>query len=433
MIQKELYDTYIAILRHELVPALGCTEPIAIAYAAAKASETLGSFPDKIEIECSGNIIKNVKGVIVPASGGQKGVEVAAVLGVVGGDPGRELEVLATVSDGDREKTRELVKGGFCTYRFAEDVPNLYIKATVLKGGESASVTITESHTNISRIEKNGEVILAKPVVPSAGAGDPFYDKSKLEVKRIIEFADTVNIDDVKGLLDAQIEMNTAISREGLDNPWGAQVGKTLLAVWGSDPKTRACARAAAGSDARMGGCMLPVVINSGSGNQGITVSLPVLEYAEKWDVSAEKRYRALVLSNLISLHLKYFIGSLSAFCGAVSAACGAGAAITYMYGGEYPHISRTIINTLGNVGGIVCDGAKPSCAAKIASSVHAALLAHYMGIENKRFKEGEGFVEDTVEETIKNMGYIGRVGMKSTDREILNVMTGQADVNMYC
>ena len=430
---KELYDTYVTILNHELMPALGCTEPIAIAYAASKAASVLGAFPDKVEIECSGNIIKNVKGVIVPASGGQKGIEVAAVLGIVGGDPEKELEVLETVTDSAREKTRELVKSGFCTYSFAEDVPNLYIRAFVSKGGDSASVTITENHTNISCIEKNGEVILHRPVSPNSGEADPLYDKSKLDVRDIIEFADAVKIEDVKELLDRQIEMNTAISREGLDNPWGAQVGKTLLSVWGNDPKTRACARAAAGSDARMGGCILPVVINSGSGNQGITVSLPVLEFAEKWDVSPEKRYRALVLSNLISLHLKYFIGSLSAFCGAVSAACGAGAAITYMYGGQYPHISRTIINTLGNVGGIVCDGAKPSCAAKIASSVHAALLAHYMGIENKQFKEGEGFIEDSVEETIKNMGYIGRVGMKITDKEILNVMTGKADVDLSC
>lgn len=430
-LEQKLYDNYLAILRHELVPALGCTEPIAIAYAAARAREVLGRMPEHAELFCSGNIIKNVKGVMVPNSGGMKGIEAAAVLGITGGDAARQLEVLETVTEADQEETKKLIQKGFCSCSLAENVPNLYIRVILTAGKESAEVVIAHRHTGICRICKNGEVISEADTATPQQDTEEGYDKSLLNVKDIIQFAEEVNLEDVREVISRQIEMNTAIAQEGLNNPWGAQVGKTLLQVWGDDVKIRACARAAAGSDARMGGCSMPVVINSGSGNQGITVTLPVVEYARAWGMSDEKLYRALVLSNLIALHLKYYIGSLSAFCGAVSASCGAGAAITYLYGGDYAHISRTIINTLGNVGGIVCDGAKPSCAAKIASSVNAALMAHYMGMENKQFKAGEGIIEETVEETIKNMGYIGRVGMKSTDVEILNVMIDKADVEL--
>ena len=314
----------------------------------------------------------------------------------------------------------------------SEGVSNLYICAKVRKDSHYAEVTIVDQHTNITRIVKDGQVLFSGETTEKKQE-EPPVDKSKLTVKDILDFADQVKIEDVRELLERQIRLNTAISQEGLDNNYGAQIGKTLMHVWGKGITTKACARAAAGSDARMGGCSMPVVINSGSGNQGMTVSLPVITYAEEWEVSRAKLYRSLVVSNLVAIHQKYYIGSLSAYCGAVSAACGAGAGITYMYGGTYQQVSLTIINTLGNVGGIVCDGAKPSCAAKIASSVDAALMAFHMSIQNKSFLPGEGIIRGDVEETIKSMGYIGRVGMKATDTEILNIMIDRVNVDQDC
>lgn len=430
-----LYANYLAILKHELVPALGCTEPIAIAYAAAKARQVLGEFPDTIEIQLSGNIIKNVKGVTVPNSGGLKGIDVAAILGMVGGNADKALEVLEEIRPEHIEKTKELVEKHICSCTLVEGVSNLYIVAKVLKGEHYTEVTIVDQHTNITKIVKDGKVLFSKEEdeEKKEEKTDTAIDKSKLTVKDILDFADQVKIEDVEEILERQIRMNTAISQEGLDNNYGAQIGKTLIHVWGKNITTRACARAAAGSDARMGGCSMPVVINSGSGNQGMTVSLPVIAYAEEWEVSRHKLYRSLVVSNLIAIHQKHYIGSLSAYCGAVSAACGAGAGITYMYGGSYQQVSLTIINTLGNIGGIVCDGAKPSCAAKIASSVNAALMAFQLSIQNKSFLPGEGIIRGDVEETIKSMGYIGRVGMRSTDTEILNIMIDRVNVNQDC
>lgn len=429
--EKNLYDNYVNILRRELVPALGCTEPIAIAFASAKAVQVLGEFPERIEMDCSGNIIKNVKGVTVPNSEGMKGIDAAAILGAVGGDAEKELEVLEAVTPEHIRRTKELAARKICTCNLVDGVENLYITARVIKGESSAEVTIVSHHTNVVRVVKNGEVLLDRPV--EAESEEAGTDKSKLTVKDILDFADEVDIADIEEVISRQVELNSAIAQEGLDNNYGAQIGKTLMHVWGKSVTTRACARAAAGSDARMGGCSLPVVINSGSGNQGMTVSLPVIVYAEEWEVSREKMYRALVVSNLIAIHQKHYIGSLSAYCGAVSAACGAGAGITYMYGGSYEQVSLTIINTLGNVGGIVCDGAKPSCAAKIASSVDAALIAFHLSLQNKSFLPGEGIIKGDIEETIKSMGYIGRVGMRSTDTEILNVMIDRINVNQEC
>ena len=429
--EKALYDNYVNILKHELIPALGCTEPIAIAYASAKARQVLGDMPDRIEMNLSGNIIKNVKGVTVPNSGGLKGMEVAAVLGAVGGNADVALEVLESVKPEDIELTKKLVAEGICSCELAEGVANLYVEAKAIKGEHYAKVTIVDHHTNITKIEKDGEMLVdRKSEDENADAG---IDRSKLTLKDIIDFANEVKIDDVREVLSRQLTMNRAISQEGLDNPWGAQVGKTLLSSRGNDVVTRACARAAAGSDARMSGCSLPVVINSGSGNQGITVSMPVLTYAEEWNISEDKLYRALCVSNLVSVHIKYYIGSLSAFCGAVSAGCGSGAAIAYMYGASYDQIGQTIINTLGNVGGIVCDGAKSSCGAKIVSAVNAAILGFQMAIEGKGFRDGEDIVLSDVEETIRSMGHVGRVGMAGTDIDILNIMIGKTDVNAGC
>ena len=428
--RKEIRN-YTAILHEELMPAMGCTEPIAVAYASAKAGQALGEEAEHLSVRCSGNIIKNVKGVTVPNSGNQKGIEVAATLGLIGGDPDKVLEVIAGVTDGQRALAGQKVADGFCEVELQEGVPNLYIKATATGKGHTASVLIEGSHTNVTRIEKDGEVLFSGGTVqPEAEKESVGGDRKLMTLRGVLEYCDAVDLKEVRDILKKQIACNSAIAQKGLDDPWGARVGKTVLENWGNDVKSRACAYAAAGSDARMSGCPLPVVINSGSGNQGITVTMPVVVFAKEWGISEDKTLRALLVSNLVSIYIKHFIGALSAFCGAVSAATGAGAAITYMSGGDYDAIGRTITNTLGNVGGIVCDGAKPSCAAKIASSVHAALLAHYMSISEKGFKGGEGFIESDVEKTIKNMSYIGKVGMKETDVEILNVMIDKVDVD---
>lgn len=423
---QKVYDSYVAILKNELVPALGCTEPIAIAYAAAKAKEILGEFPEHISLCCSGNIIKNVKGVVVPNSGGLRGIDVAATLGVVGGDAKRQLEVLEDIIQDHIKKAKELVAAGFCSCSLQEDVANLYIVARAEANGHYAEVTIINRHTLIKKIVKDGEILFDQKMEQES---PNYIDKSVLNIESIIAFANEVKVEEIEEVIGQQIRLNTAIAEEGLSHSYGAQVGRTLLETYGNDVKVRARAKAAAGSDARMGGCSLPVVINSGSGNQGMTVSLPVIEYANELKVSQDKLYRALVVSNLIAIHQKKYIGSLSAYCGAVSAACGAGAGITYLYGGDASDISQTITNTIANVGGIVCDGAKSSCAAKIASSVDAAILAHAMGSKNRCFQPGEGIVQEDVEDTIRSIGYIGRVGMKNTDVEILNIMIHRVDV----
>ena len=431
-LSEQDYKNYTAILHEELIPAMGCTEPIAIAYAASMARKLLGEMPTRMTVNCSGNMIKNVKGVTVPNSGGQKGIEVAAILGMVGGDPDKKLEVIAGVTDEDREECRRLNEAKICDVNLAENVPNLYIEISMESEEHTACVRIAYHHTEIVYMKKDDEVLRDEEheIAKEASQGIVCADRSKMSLQGLIDYADTVDLAEIRDVIGRQIEMNSRISQEGLDNAWGAQVGKTILGSFGQDVRTEACAAAAAGSDARMSGCPLPVVINSGSGNQGITVTMPVLVYAREWKISEEKMYRAMLVSNLVSIYIKHYIGALSAFCGAVSAACGSGAAITYMAGGDYQHIGRTITSTLANVGGIVCDGAKRSCAAKIAASVNAALLAHYMSMNDKQFQPGEGIVEYDVEETIKNMGYIGRVGMKSTDKEILNVMIDKADVD---
>ncbi len=386
----------------------------------------MGCDPEHIEIRCSGNIIKNVKGVTVPNSGGLVGIEAAAILGAICGSADSELEVLESVKAEDIARCKALMNEKLCSVTLVKDVDNLYVVAYLTAGDHSAAVSVVNRHTLITCIEKDGEVIFRNNI---AKAEERAEDYSGLNVRSILDFADEVDIEDVRHIIAPQIELNSAIANEGLRGNYGASVGYTMLQVFGDNVRTRACAMAAAGSDARMGGCALPVIINSGSGNQGMTVCLPVIEYAKDLKVSEEKLYKALVLSNLIAIHLKKYIGSLSAFCGAVSAASAAGAGITYLFGGGYEEIGYTIVNTLGNVGGIVCDGAKASCAAKIASAVHAAIISHYMGSHERVFRAGEGFVKDDLEATIRSMGYIGRVGMKETDEEILNVMTDQVDL----
>ena len=411
-------ENYLKILEQELVPALGCTEPIAIAFAAAKARAVLGCFPEKLKLYCSGNIVKNVMGVTVPNSDGLRGIDVAGALGAVCGLEERELEVLEGVTAEGIEKAQKLIEEGFVESLLQEGVANLYIRAQVFAGEHFAEVTVEQYHTNITRIIKDGKEIFSAEL-----AEEKEIDKSFMTVQGILDFADSVPVERLEPILGRQIEMNLRIAEEGIENPYGAQVGRTLLAAEGDSVQVRARAKAAAGSDARMDGCSLPVVINSGSGNQGITVCVPVVEYAKELGIGEEKLYRALAVSNLISVHIKRHIGSLSAFCGAVSAACAAGTAITYMMGGSYEQICGTIVNTLGNTSGIICDGAKASCAAKISCALEAAILGHHMSMAGIVLPPYTGIIKDDIEETIRSVGAVGKNGMSETDITILNIM----------
>lgn len=420
---RTLYSQYLLLLKEELIPALGCTEPIAIAYASAKAREVLGEDPIHITARCSGNIIKNVKGVIVPTTGDLKGVEASAILGAVGGNAEKKLEVLSDIKPEHIAKTRELLKKHFCSVDLIEGVSNLDIIIEMKGEKHSSLVEIVYTHTNICRIEKDGVVILDNKSNPNHGSA---VDRSILNLKDIFAFVDEVDIADVKDLLDNQIKCNLSIAEEGMKKDYGANVGATLLRHYGDTVEVLAKALPAAGSDARMNGCVLPVVINSGSGNQGMTVSLPIIVYANYLKSSEEEKYRALVMSNLIAIYQKNGLGKLSAYCGAVSAAAGAGAGIAYLHHSSNEVIEATIVNTLANVSGIVCDGAKASCAAKIASALDAAEMAFFMAREKHTFPSGEGLVQDNTEDTIASFGRMGRVGMKSTDVEILNIMIGK-------
>lgn len=415
------YIQFLDILRRELVPALGCTEPIAIAYAAAVARSTAdGEFPRRIVAECSGNIIKNVKSVIVPNSGGLRGIPAAAILGAVGGDPDKNLEVLESVTPADLETARALLQQDICEIGLLEGLPGLHIFLTLETENHRVTVKICDNHTNITQVIKDDKTILDIPYISKTSG----IDYSALRMDHILDFANTADIEDLRPVIEPQVRCNLLIAEEGLREPYGAQIGRTLLENFGdAGVVTRIKAYAAAGSDARMSGCTLPVVINSGSGNQGITVSVPVVEYARHLGADDERLYRALALSNLTAIYQKAGIGRLSAYCGVVSAACGSGAAITYLKGGNLRQIEDTVINTLANISGIVCDGAKPSCAAKISSSLDAAVLGHSMAMQGKRFLGGEGIVKDTAHDTVLAVGQLGRDGMRETDLEILKIM----------
>jgi len=420
MINERAYQNYLRLLEEELVPALGCTEPICLAYAAAKARDILGKKPERMLAECSGNIIKNVKGVIVPNCGGMKGVEAAVTIGVVGGCAEKELEVLADVQEAHIEETRRLVDANYCEVKLLKGRAPLHVRITAYAGEEYASVEIEREHTRIVCICRNDEVLYQNT---EENQEEQVQEQHEMNVREILEFANTVNLADVEAVIGRQIEYNQRIAEEGLRNEYGVSVGANLLKYYGDDIKVRAKAYAAAGSDARMSGCLEPVIINSGSGNQGMTVSLPVIQYAKHLESSYEKLVRALVLSNLIAIHEKMAVGRLSAYCGAVSAACGSGAAITYLHDGSYEQICATITNTLANVSGIICDGAKPSCAAKIASAVDAAILGHCLAMEQAQFTAGEGIVKDNIEDTIQSVGVLASQGMKETDEVILDIM----------
>ena len=413
---------YTKFLHEELVPAMGCTEPIAIAYGAAYARKVLGKPAERYEVECSGNIIKNVKAVTVPQTGGLKGIEAAVLAGAIGGDADRELEVLSTVNQADLCEIRRGLEERVVAVKPLDSTHTLHIIIHAFAGGDSACVEIIDTHNNVGKVVKNGQVIHQRVEI---AAQDDISERRTLNMEDILEYADRVDLTLVRDVLERQINYNSAISREGLGGKWGAAVGKTLLDTCGAGIRVRAEAAAAAGSDARMSGCAMPVVINSGSGNQGMTVSMPVITYAKELGVSHEKLLRALCVANLVAIHQKTDIGRLSAFCGAVSAATGAAAGIAYMEGASYAVIAQTVVNSLANVGGMVCDGAKPSCAAKIASALESAFLGYELAKRGRGFYDGEGIVKADVEATIASVGRMASVGMRSTDREILNIMIG--------
>lgn len=422
------YQDYVNILHEELVPAMGCTEPIAIAYAAAVARQTLGRPAQRMEVEASGNIIKNVKSVFVPNTGGLRGIPAAAAAGMAAGDPALELEVLSSIGEGEQAAIRQYLADTPIAVKLADSPFIFDIAIRAWAGEDSALVRIVNYHTNIVRVERNGQVL--KEVEAQAAAEEGLTDKSVLTVEGILEFAREAALADVEEAVGRQVRYNTAIAQEGLRGDYGANIGKVLLATYGYDVKIRAKAMAAAGSDARMNGCGLPVVIVSGSGNQGLTASLPVVEYAKELGADWETTLRAVLVSDLITIHLKAEIGRLSAYCGAVSAGCGSGAGIAWLYGREkepqalLKDVSHTIVNALAVDSGIVCDGAKASCAAKIASAVDAGLLGFYMYQNGQQFRGGDGIISKGVEETIRNIGLLATQGMRETDREILDIMT---------
>ena len=419
------YESYVEILREELIPAMGCTEPIAIALAAAKARQALGMLPETCRVEVSGNIIKNVKAVTVPNTGGLKGIEAATAAGVVAGRPELELEVLSQVTPEEIAAIGAFLKDHEIRVLPMQGDRVFYINVTLLAGGHSACCEIMDYHTNITRIQRDEQVLFRK--TPETDEEQEQTDRSVLSIEEIIRFADCLDPQDVEEVLGRQIEYNSAISEQGLQGGWGAEVGRTLLTVYGDNVAIRAKAAAAAGSDARMSGCELPVVIVSGSGNQGMTASLPVITYARDRGASREELLRALAVADLVTIHQKTGIGRLSAFCGAVSAGCGAAAGVAYLLGGRYDVIAHTIANTLAICAGMICDGAKPSCAAKIAAAVDAGLLGYEMYMHGgHEFIGGEGIIQKGVENTIDNVGRLAREGMRKTDQEILDIMVGR-------
>ncbi len=418
---NEKYSAYIQILEEELVPAMGCTEPIALAYAAAKAREVLGEMPDSVDIGASGSIIKNVKSVIVPNTNHLKGIPAAATAGIIAGKAEKELEVIAEVSEAETVRMAEFLKTVPISVEHIDNGVTFDIIVEAKKGDSYAKVRIANYHTNIVLVEKDGEKLLDIPVEGETEEG--LTDRSLLNMEDIWDFINSVDIADIKEVIGRQIEYNTAIADEGLKGDYGANIGSVLLDTYGDDVRTRAKARAAAGSDARMNGCELPVIINAGSGNQGMTCSLPVLEYAKEYNSGEEKMYRALALSNLTAIHQKTGIGRLSAYCGAVSAGAAAGAGIAYLMGGGYEEVVHTVVNALAIVSGMVCDGAKASCAAKIAASVDAGILGYNMFLRGQQFYAGDGIVTKGVEATISNIGRLGKDGMKETNEEIIKMM----------
>ncbi len=424
---KELYETYCEILKEELIPAMGCTEPIAIAYGASIVKTLLGKMPNRVKASLSGNIIKNVKSVVVPATGGMHGIPAAIAAGLVAGCPQRELEVLSVLSEESIAEIKAVLRQCEIEIREADSGHIFDIQLTGTADGQEAKVRILDGHTSVVQMEKNHMPARIEGIGRNVSAGETAgADRTQLTVERIVEFAREVNLEDVEPLLDRQIRYNMAIAREGLSGTYGANVGKIIYGDGTVDVRQKARAMAAAGSDARMNGCELPVCILSGSGNQGITASVPVIVYAQELEIGREAMLRALIVSDLVTIHQKTGIGCLSAYCGAISAGCGCGAGITYLLGGGYSEIAHTIVNAVAILSGTICDGAKSSCAAKISMAVEAGILGGEMYRHGCQFYSGEGIVTKGVENTIQNVGRLARVGMRDTDKEIIRIMLGE-------
>lgn len=417
--QAEYHQNYLDILAEELRPAMGCTEPIAVAYAAAKARAVLGQMPARVEIAASGNIIKNVKSVVVPHTGGLRGIAAASAAGIVAGEATAELEVLSHVSEAQIAEIATYLKNSLITVEELVSEFVFDLKITAFAGAENACVHLRGTHTNLIYLGKNGETLFEQDYTPATRE----TQHDALNVADIVAFASAITPAEVQDTIGLQIKYNTAIAAEGLRGAWGARIGQILQASYADTLPNRAKAMAAAGSDARMDGCEMPVVINSGSGNQGLTVSLPVIAYANALAASEEMRYRALTIANLVAIHLKTGIGCLSAYCGATTAAAGAAAGITYLYGGQTDEIAHTIVNALAINSGMICDGAKASCAAKIASAIDAALLGMHMYQQGSEFRAGDGIISKGVENTIRNVGTLAADGMRETDQEIIRIM----------
>ncbi|MBQ6401738.1 MAG: serine dehydratase subunit alpha family protein [Firmicutes bacterium] len=421
--ESKTYQTYVEILRRELICAMGCTEPIAIAFCAAKARSILGTVPDRVEIRASGNIIKNVKSVVVPNTDGRRGIQAAAAAGILGGDEDADLLVIADISREVKDRIEPYLNSADIRVEPLDSERLLDVEITVYAEGHSAKVHIQDEHTNIISMEKDGSLIYEKGSADPEASDEDMPDYDLLNIADVYDFAKTCDLSDLEDILENQIACNKAIAEEGLAKDFGANIGKVILRSNPDSVRVRAKAIAAAGSDARMGGCELPVVINSGSGNQGLTTSLPVIVYAEDMGLSREELYRGLLLSNLVTLHAKTGIGRLSAYCGVVIAGAGAAAGIAFLKGGDRKTISHTIVNTLAISSGIVCDGAKASCAAKIAIAVESGLMGYEMYQEGQEFISGEGLVLKGVENTIRNYGHLGRVAMHDTNAEIIRMM----------
>ncbi len=423
MLSNEIKQSFLAILSEELVAAMGCTEPIALAYAAARGRDVLGVAPEKIRARCSGNMIKNVRCVRIPNSGGLTGIEAACALGALCGDSSRMMEVLEAVTQEGREETMAFLRENRCLVEYLESPIPLHFIIELSQGNQLVSVEVVHHHTNISSIRKNGLVVYENR---DFGEAIQPAERSHLNIENIYAFANEVEIESIRPFAQRQIECNMAISLRGMSGDYGLGIGKAILKAFPDCEITRAKAYTAAASEARMDGCDMPVIITSGSGNQGIASTVPVIIYAREKDIPEEKLFRCLCFSSLLTVYQKEYLGKLSAFCGAVSASCAAGAAITYMMGGSVQQIKDTIDNTLANIPGIICDGAKASCAAKIASALDASLLAHHLAMDNKVYEHHSGILQDDAGRTISSVGYIGKVGMKQTDAEIVKMMLGK-------
>ena len=416
-----LYQQYVSILKEELRPAMGCTEPIALAYAGALARDLLRAVPERVLVAVSGNIIKNVKSVVVPNTGGLRGIAAAVCAGIIAGDPEKELQVISQVSLDKQTQLRRFMDTVDCTIAPSDSSLVFDIDISVFHGDDSARVRIVNHHTNVIYKRRNDQVLLELPITETSE--DHLTDKSCLSIEKIVEFADSLNIEDVREYVSKQIAYNMDIAKAGLEGNWGANIGSVILRRQGASLEKRACAWAAAGSDARMSGCEKPVIILSGSGNQGITASVPVAVVALEMNISEDDLIRAVVVSDLVTIHQKTGIGRLSAYCGAISAGCGAGAGIAYLRGGRFHAVAHTVVNAIAILSGTICDGAKPSCAAKIAAAVDAGILGYDMYLENQQFYGGDGIVTKSVDKTVINVGRLAREGMKETDKTILQIM----------